>query len=208
MRVARQVQQHLLDHRAVAQHARRPVGRSTSMRAPLLRACRRTSGSTASSSTSARTASRACSRRRTKSCTLLMTRPARSACSAMRCSGHCRSDAWPVPRRRHRAPCPAAGSATRSRSWRSPPAAGSARGSAARPSRRRWPAAPWPAAAPAAGATAPRRRRCSLMSSTALIQPVWRPAVDQRRLDDQHRRRFVLRCHFRNKHAHEDPLFV
>ena len=49
------------------------------------------------------------------------------------------------------------GSASRWRSWRSPPAAGSARGSAARPSRRRWPAAPWPAAAPAAGATAPRR---------------------------------------------------
>jgi hypothetical protein len=61
-------------------------GRSTSMRVPLLRACRRTSGSTPRSAGRCRSP-RAAARAGARSlCTLLMTRPARSACSAMRSS--------------------------------------------------------------------------------------------------------------------------
>ena len=69
----------------------------------------------------------------------------------------------------------AAGSASRWRSWRSPPAAGSARGSAARPSRRRWPAARVACSRSCCWRDSSSTRRCSLTSSTALIQPVWRP---------------------------------
>ena len=56
-----------------------------------LRACRLTSGNTASNRAWGATASRAWSRRRTKSCTLLITLPARSACSAMRSMASARS---------------------------------------------------------------------------------------------------------------------
>ena len=55
------------------------------------RACRLTRGITASSSSRGVMASRAWSRRRTKSCTLLITLPARSACSAMRLMASCKS---------------------------------------------------------------------------------------------------------------------
>ena len=58
-----------------------------------LRACRLTSGMMASSNARGVTHSRTWSRRRTKSCTLLMTLPARSACSLMRLSASCRSAA-------------------------------------------------------------------------------------------------------------------
>ena len=86
--VARQVEQHLLDHRAVAQHARQPA----SARRP--RCARRSCAPAAAPAAAPRRSARRrrpprarCSRRRTKSCTLLITRPARSACSAMRCDG-------------------------------------------------------------------------------------------------------------------------
>ena len=55
-----------------------------------LRACRCTSGITFSSNSRGVTGSCAWSRRRTKSCTLLMTWPARSACRAIRVMASCR----------------------------------------------------------------------------------------------------------------------
>ena len=79
---------------------------SITTRTPSLRACRLTSGMMASSSSRGCTASRTCSRRRTKSCTLFITLPARSACSAMRRiasrrssasgDGTPSSDGWPA----------------------------------------------------------------------------------------------------------------
>lgn len=60
-------------------------GSSTSIWARLLHTCSRTSGGTASSNCAQPTTSRCRPRRQTKSCTLRMTRPARSACSPMRC---------------------------------------------------------------------------------------------------------------------------
>ncbi|MNV65832.1 hypothetical protein D3C71_1585540 [compost metagenome] len=66
-------------------------------RTPSLRACRLTSGRMASSNCCAYTASRAWSRRRTKSWTLLITLPARSACRAICCMAmrtSCSCSAW------------------------------------------------------------------------------------------------------------------
>ena len=132
--------------------------------------------------------------RRTKSCTLLITRPARSACSAMRCAAA-------LQQASSRRPGPAIG-------FSSEPARpsgdgrqqrGSARGSAARP----YLAHRWPERAVAcsfsccwrellgAARCAPGRPRCSSSRVPAL-------AVDQRRLEDQHRKRSPLR--------HEDGL--
>ena len=109
----------------------------------------------------------------------LMTRPARSACSAMRCA------AWRnigIVSASAGAPV-RAGSASRPRSWRSRPAAGSARGSAARPSRPPWPGARWPAAVlllareSRRGAARSGRARCS---SSRRAGPGRRPAAPRR----------------------------
>ena len=83
-RIARQVQQHLLDHGAVAPQRRQIRRRPARLvRTYSLRACSCTSGMMASSTTCTSTASRSRSRRRTKSCTLLMILPARWAWSAI-----------------------------------------------------------------------------------------------------------------------------
>ena len=60
-------------------------------RMPSFLDCSVSSGMMASIRLSGATASRTCSRRRTKSATLLITRPARSACSLMRCMAWRRS---------------------------------------------------------------------------------------------------------------------
>ena len=94
----------------------------------------------------------------------LITRPARSAWSAMRCTP--RAGLQQVMRRRRLAACLRwpAGSAGPRHSWRWPPGVGSARGSAARPFRPRWPGGPWPAGAPALARESSSARRCSVTS--------------------------------------------